>query len=285
MSYGKINQVSNIKYINNKLLYNIKKKKLQNNGIHIKTALIMFFTKIYKNTKLTCCVNKRSGCSSFGSKTIWSKCSKKKYRKVLYANTFKNSSIFIYIAGLFKNASSVKIAAHMITSSGAMCYVPLTTRMFLFRIQMGCNFFTELLRSEPNINILWRCCEVLYKLPHATAICYIAPQYNTRILFSKATASSSITHKTAFFKKNKIKTQIFLASGLTKEIDSSVCVLLGHIVPTDKNKFINTKAGYWRNLGKKPTVRGVVKNPIDHPHGGRERTIAWQRTPWGKSTK
>jgi ribosomal protein L2 len=32
-------------------------------------------------------------------------------------------------------------------------------------------------------------------------------------------------------------------------------------------------------------VRGVVKNPVDHPHGGRTRTILWPRTPWGKTAK
>jgi len=30
------------------------------------------------------------------------------------------------------------------------------------------------------------------------------------------------------------------------------------------------KAGFNRNIGKRPTVRGVIKNPCDHPHGGGE---------------
>ena len=32
-------------------------------------------------------------------------------------------------------------------------------------------------------------------------------------------------------------------------------------------------------LGKKPKVRGVAKNPIDHPHGGRTKAIKYPRTP------
>lgn len=49
-----------------------------------------------------------------------------------------------------------------------------------------------------------------------------------------------------------------------------------------------TCAGFLRNLGYKPKVRGVAKNPVDHPHGGGEgRTTAGQPsvTPWGFYTK
>lgn len=49
-----------------------------------------------------------------------------------------------------------------------------------------------------------------------------------------------------------------------------------------------TKAGFFRNLGYKSKVRGVAKNPIDHPHGGGEgKTTAGQPsvTPWGFYTK
>lgn len=48
------------------------------------------------------------------------------------------------------------------------------------------------------------------------------------------------------------------------------------------------KAGKIRLLGFKPTVRGISKNPCDHPHGGGEGRGSpkkAQRTPWGKLTK
>lgn len=44
-------------------------------------------------------------------------------------------------------------------------------------------------------------------------------------------------------------------------------------------------AGYYSNRGKKPIVRGVARNPIDHPHGGRTKALRYQQTPWGKPTK
>lgn len=38
-------------------------------------------------------------------------------------------------------------------------------------------------------------------------------------------------------------------------------------------------------FGKKPTVRGVAKNPVDHPHGGRTKTNKPEVSPWGWVTK
>jgi large subunit ribosomal protein L2 len=48
------------------------------------------------------------------------------------------------------------------------------------------------------------------------------------------------------------------------------------------------KAGRSRWLGKRPNVRGVVMNPVDHPMGGGEGKTSGGRqpcTPWGKPTK
>lgn len=46
------------------------------------------------------------------------------------------------------------------------------------------------------------------------------------------------------------------------------------------------KAGRSRWLNKRPTVRGVAMNPIDHPHGGGEGKKSGKgKTPWGKPTK
>lgn len=44
-------------------------------------------------------------------------------------------------------------------------------------------------------------------------------------------------------------------------------------------------AGFWRKNGFRPIVRGVAMNPVDHPHGGRTKSIKLPRTPWGLITK
>lgn len=44
-------------------------------------------------------------------------------------------------------------------------------------------------------------------------------------------------------------------------------------------------AGFSRNIGYRPLTRGVAKNPVDHPHGGRTKTNSPTLTPWGKIAK
>ena len=57
--------------------------------------------------------------------------------------------------------------------------------------------------------------------------------------------------------------------------------------PDHKNESLG-KAGRSRHLGRRPKVRGVAKNPVDHPHGGGEGRspigMPGPKTPWGKPT-
>jgi Ribosomal Proteins L2, C-terminal domain len=78
---------------------------------------------------------------------------------------------------------------------------------------------------------------------------------------------------------------VSLPSGQLCLLINTMYVNKGGLPPVDWKFFINTKAGYWRNLGNATTVRGTVKNPNDHPHGGRTRAIKYPRTPWGKTAK
>jgi large subunit ribosomal protein L2 len=46
-----------------------------------------------------------------------------------------------------------------------------------------------------------------------------------------------------------------------------------------RKKLRNTSAGYQRRYGRKPMVRGVAKNPFDHPNGGNTKALRYPRTP------
>lgn len=70
-----------------------------------------------------------------------------------------------------------------------------------------------------------------------------------------------------------------LPSGHKKAFSIYATASLGSVAFSEKEKASNTKFGFWRKLGKKPTVRGVAKNPVDHPHGGRTKSIKYPRTP------
>ena len=62
----------------------------------------------------------------------------------------------------------------------------------------------------------------------------------------------------------------------------------GRVGNADHSGVVLGKAGRSRWLGRRPKVRGVVMNPVDHPHGGGEGKTSGGRhpvTPWGKPTK
>jgi large subunit ribosomal protein L2 len=63
---------------------------------------------------------------------------------------------------------------------------------------------------------------------------------------------------------------------------------VGAVSNADNANISLGKAGRTRWMGKRPAVRGVAMNPVDHPHGGGEGRTSGGRhpvTPWGKSTK
>lgn len=76
-----------------------------------------------------------------------------------------------------------------------------------------------------------------------------------------------------------------MPSGEMRLILQDCRATIGQVGNTDHENITIGKAGRSRWLGKRPTVRGVVMNPVDHPHGGGEGRSPVGRnpvTPWGK---
>nr|YP_009395422.1 ribosomal protein L2 [Polysiphonia infestans]ARW64402.1 ribosomal protein L2 [Polysiphonia infestans] len=86
-------------------------------------------------------------------------------------------------------------------------------------------------------------------------------------------------------KEGKLVT-LKLPSSEVRTINKKCYATIGQVGNVECNNITIGKAGRNRWLGKRPTVRGVVMNPIDHPHGGGEgkSPIGKSRpvTPWGK---
>jgi large subunit ribosomal protein L2 len=79
-----------------------------------------------------------------------------------------------------------------------------------------------------------------------------------------------------------------LKSGETRLVRGECMATVGAVSNPDHMNISIGKAGRSRWLGRRPTVRGVVMNPVDHPHGGGEGKTSGGRhpvTPWGKPTK
>lgn len=82
--------------------------------------------------------------------------------------------------------------------------------------------------------------------------------------------------------------QLRLNSGELRMVRAECMATVGAVSNPDQQNIKLGKAGRKRWLGKRPSVRGVAMNPIDHPHGGGEGRTSGGRhpvTPWGKPTK
>ena len=81
---------------------------------------------------------------------------------------------------------------------------------------------------------------------------------------------------------------IKLASGEIRKIISRAKATIGVLSNPDQKNIKIGKAGRSRWLGIRPSVRGVVMNPVDHPHGGGEGKSSGGRnpvSPWGAICK
>ena len=80
--------------------------------------------------------------------------------------------------------------------------------------------------------------------------------------------------------------QVRLPSGEIRRLPLSAQATIGTVGNTDHENIRIGKAGRKRHMGIRPTVRGVVMNPVDHPHGGGEGKspigMPAPVTPWGK---
>ncbi|KAL9227375.1 hypothetical protein vseg_003068 [Gypsophila vaccaria] len=80
---------------------------------------------------------------------------------------------------------------------------------------------------------------------------------------------------------------IRLPSGVDKLVDTRCRATIGSVSNPSHGARKLRKAGHSRWLGRRPVVRGMAMNPVDHPHGGGEGRNKGRLsvTPWGKPTK
>ncbi len=82
--------------------------------------------------------------------------------------------------------------------------------------------------------------------------------------------------------------QLKLSSGELRMVPADCLATVGAVSNPDNQNIVIGKAGRQRWLGRRPHVRGVAMNPVDHPLGGGEGKSSGGRhpvTPWGKPTK
>ena len=107
------------------------------------------------------------------------------------------------------------------------------------------------------------------------------PGKGAQLVRSAGTGAQVMAHDEGY-------TSLKLPSGEVRLINSNCYAVVGEVGNKSHEQVVSGKAGRTRWLGRRPKVRGVAMNPVDHPMGGGEGKSSGGRhpcTPWGKPTK
>ena len=125
-------------------------------------------------------------------------------------------------------------------------------------------------------------CKQLKDIPEGTSVHNIEMSPGRGGQIVRSAGSSAVLVGTS-----GIYTQIKLPSGEVRQVLSKCRATVGQVGNTDNENIRIGKAGRSRWKGVRPKVRGMCKNPIDHPGGGGEGRSKGHhpQTPWGKPCK
>jgi len=118
----------------------------------------------------------------------------------------------------------------------------------------------------------------LQQLPINTICSNINNKNNTKITFAKASGTYCKYKKNKKIKKKLLLVQ--LPSLIEIFLPKNTKVYVGKNQNFKKNELIEGKWGNSFSIKKNIKVRGVAMNPVDHPNGGRTKTVQPERSPW-----
>ena len=272
---------NNIKLSNFSLIKLGKTSNASKKIIKIKTFLPIQkeFKKLVKTKR------NNAGRNILGRITVYSKGKGLLKRLPILNYNFRYNNILIY-ASFNYSIFSRRVNLLTYTSSGCVTYLPdlsnsLRSNFFNFRrlrplLKLRYQIFNEIQVLKPNstielINF------ILLQQPKNTKICFLELFPLLGIKYTRSNGSK------AFLLKSDTRTGLALvklSSGIKKVFSIFSLSSLGSPSPnTLKKNLTTTKFGDKKKLGLKPKVRGVAKNPVDHPHGGRTKSIKYPRTP------
>lgn len=120
----------------------------------------------------------------------------------------------------------------------------------------------------------------LEKIPTGSIVSLIGENKLMQAKYIKSAGNyGQIVNKTGEY------TSIKLPSGKIKKFKNTENASIGSVSNPKHFLQVLGKAGTSRKLNKRPTVRGIAMNPVDHPHGGRSNGGIPSVTPWGLPTK
>jgi large subunit ribosomal protein L2 len=220
----------------------------------------------------------KAGRSKAGRIIVWTKSSIK--RRLLFPKiNYSYRDQFIGVVGTFRLIPfQNKLTVLIFFSSGGVTYLQSTDK---FKKVFSFVYFPtkyNTMRRFLQDPLLFTLC---YAKP-LTKVCLVELFPGSGIQYIRSSGTSALLVKSDSKKHTAL---LQLPSGVRKSFSLYSLASLGSVSLKIKKSITNTKSGFYRTHGLKPHVRGVAMNPVDHPHGGRAKSIKYPRTPWGKTTK
>jgi large subunit ribosomal protein L2 len=209
-----------------------------------------------------------SGRNNQGRITVFHKGGgvKKRYRKINFNRTFNSTAIVCSLEHDPNRNAYIAAVFDFINNDFFYILAPKNLKVGDI-VKSGLEIEPSLGSSLP-----------ISKIPIGTAIYNVSPQVSKKAQISRSAGTFSMIKE-----KTEKYAIIELSSGEQRYVSSKCFASVGEV---SKELYFLTrlgKAGQSRWLNRRPTVRGVAMNPIDHPHGGGEgKKSGASRTPWGK---
>jgi large subunit ribosomal protein L2 len=183
----------------------------------------------------------------------------------------------------FSNKPIISILINIMYDSFKKCFISLNfdlKRQKFFRLLSTYKVGPGSVQSCTNLKIDLKLGNryILFNVPTGSILHSLGENKQSKFVKSAGTFFQ-ILQKTNFFCKIK------LPSGTIKTVSTMMYGTLGKLSNIQLNSVKLGKAGCNRWRGKRPSVRGIAMNPVDHPHGGRSNKGCHPMTPWGKPTR
>ena len=272
-------------FLENKLLVN---SATTSGASRKKVVLKLPFLLNFKHKKLSIRFKNFAGRNRSGGITVFSKGSILKKSVSVVRNRFFRDNSILFISNFTINPITKSLSSLVYTSSGLISYLPSTTNHQLFNITYLSSLFRKKSSLFSDVLLLKRFAAInptffiIRGLPKNNFVSNLELQPLKGIQYSMSPGVKSTILK---MDTRTGAALIRLPSGVRKVFSIYSLGSLGRPALKENNLINVTSAGYKKSLGFKPQTRGVAKNPVDHPHGGRTKAIKYPRTPWGKTTK
>lgn len=193
-----------------------------------------------------------------------------------------------FIGGFSLNPYSSTLYSTVFSGSGSVSVIPSSESHKLLTLTCFRSLFfkrSQRMESLLMINKVLDIKQAFYlvvQLPRHVAVSHLELQPGKGVSIATSPGSSA---KILKIDPRTSLSLIRLPSGVRKIVSIFSIGSLGKSALPSIKKVNITSASSSLKSGAAPRSRGVAKNPVDHPHGGRTKAIKYPRTPWGLTTK